>query len=101
MVIEFGDWQLRPLDGRNWELYHRHAASKGKDKGSTKWHRCGKYYSYNTLENALMFAADVELKSATGTLSASEFLEGYRRMLAEFSEALSESLRTSHSPASQ
>ena len=100
MIIEFGDWQLRPMDDRNWELYHRHVTSRGKDRGAAKWHACEKYYQYNTIDNAILYAADADMKRATGTFDPSSFLAEYRRVLAEFAEAVSEALRNPNSPAS-
>lgn len=62
MVIEFGEWRLVPLDGLNWELCHRHAATRGKNAGRVSWHRCGRFYQASTFGDALRFAADCELK---------------------------------------
>ena len=66
--IVFGDWKLFPLDDRNWELCHRHAvadtttARRAGTVGEVKWHRLGRFYSWNTFANALGYAADCELK---------------------------------------
>lgn len=99
MTIEFGDWQLRLHDNLNWELYHRHATKRGSNKGVTKWHPCERFYSYSTIENAIRFAADDDLRRLyRGTFDASEFLTQYRSILTEFSEAVSESLRSLSSP---
>lgn len=62
MIIEFGDWRLVPMDDHNWELCHRHAATRGKNAGQVQWNRMHRYYQYNTLDCALLFAADFELK---------------------------------------
>ena len=67
--IVFGDWKLCPLDDRNWELCHRHAvadtttARRAGTVGEVKWHRLGRFYSWNTFANALGYAADCELKA--------------------------------------
>lgn len=67
--ITFGNWKLFPVDVLNYELCHRHAATdnaRSRDAGTVgevKWHRLGRYYSYNTMEHALWYAADVELKA--------------------------------------
>jgi len=61
VIVEFGDWRLVPVDARNWELCHRHVTSKGKDEGVAKWHRLGRYYSHNTLHEALRYAVSREL----------------------------------------
>lgn len=54
--ITFGRWKLRPMDALNWELC---------EMRDGKWRPCHKYYSWNTFGNALMYAADVELKEGT------------------------------------
>lgn len=61
MTIEFGEWRLVPCDTRNWELCHRHATSRGKNEGEVRWHRLGRYYQHNTLDEALRYAASQEL----------------------------------------
>ena len=63
--IKFGNWMLVPLDDRNWELCHWHVAkATGRNAGGTvpQWNRLGRYYSYNTFDLAVQYAADVELK---------------------------------------
>lgn len=62
MQIEFGRWRLVPVDSLNWELCHLHAVTKGKNAGAEQWNRIGRYYSYNTLPNAVLFAAEQELR---------------------------------------
>lgn len=54
--ITFGRWKLYPLDTLNWELC---------EMRDGKWRPCHRYYSWNTFPNALMFAADCELKDGT------------------------------------
>lgn len=72
--IRFGDWMLTPCDNLNWELCHRHVTSdnaKARGAGSAgevRWHRLGRFYSYNTIHLAVQYAADQELKAkAHGT----------------------------------
>ena len=67
-------WKLLPVDDRNWELCHRHAvgdnvkARAAGTVGQMRWHRCGRYYSYNTVGEAIAYVADVEMKrKATAT----------------------------------
>lgn len=60
--IVFGDWKLFPVDDRNWELCHRHANTRGDNKGAVQWNRLGRFYSYNTFHLAVQYAADCELK---------------------------------------
>ena len=67
--VVFGDWKLIPLDSRNWELCHRHEVPdsertrKAGTAGVVKWHRLGRFYSFNTFHLAVQYAADVELKA--------------------------------------
>ena len=67
--IVFGDWKLIPLDDRNWELCHRHMMSDTEKTrsagtaGTLRWVKLGRYYSYNTFDLAVQYAADVELKA--------------------------------------
>ena len=60
--IAFGDWKLFPVDARNWELCHRHANTRGDNKGVVQWNRLGRFYQSNTFDLALQYAADCELK---------------------------------------
>ena len=73
--IVFGNWKLFPVDSMNWELCHRHATTRGDNKGVVQWNRLGRFYQYNTIPNAIKYAADCELKddctdSAVELLSA-------------------------------
>ena len=61
--IVFGDWKLFPVDARNWELCHRHANTRGDNKGVVQWNRLGRFYQFNTFDLALQYAADCELKA--------------------------------------
>ena len=54
-IILSAGWKLWPLDERNWEL------CKMADDGS--WKPFGRYYSYNTIEEALLYVADNLLKA--------------------------------------
>lgn len=79
MTIEFGRWRLVPVDRLNWEPCHWHAATRGKNEGVEQWNRLGRFYSWNTFGNALMFAADCELKDGTA-----EAARDIRAALAEY-----------------
>ena len=60
------NWKLVPLDERNWELceLREHRDTHGRPKGGERtWHRCGRYYSYNTIEEALLYVADNLMKA--------------------------------------
>lgn len=67
--IVFGDWKLFPVDSMNWELCHRHAvgdthaARKAGTVGVVQWNRLGRFYQYNTIPNAIKYAADCEVKN--------------------------------------
>lgn len=92
--IMFGDWKLFPVDSINWELCHRHVVTRGNDAGTVKWVRLGRFYSWNTFKNALIYAADYELKEGsreTG-IDISGALDKYlvitEKFLADLKEAL-------------
>lgn len=63
------NWKLVPVDQRNWELCElRETASRQKSResgtvGMVKWHRCGRYYSHNTIDCALLYVADNLMKA--------------------------------------
>ena len=95
--IQFGErWKLFPVDDRNWEPCHLHAnADNARSRaagtaGQTRWNRCGRFYSYNTVGEALRYAADVEMKAkcAEEAIAISEALEMLRQTLEDFGEAL-------------
>lgn len=86
--IKFGNWMLVPLDDRNWELCHWHVAkATGRNAGGTKpqWNRLGRYYSYNTFDLAVQYAADVELKAKASeqAMELWDALETYRDIVAD------------------
>ena len=60
--IVFGEWKLFPVDARNWELCHRHANTRGDNRGVVQWNRLGRFYQYGTFPLAIQYAADCELK---------------------------------------
>lgn len=93
-AIRFGDWELRPRDPLNWELFHLRASSHGYGDGSPRWVTTGRYYSWNTFANALGFAADCELKAKASrtAMGLHEAIEEYRgivdRLYADMDGAL-------------
>lgn len=101
MIIEFGDWQLRPVDASNWQLWHHHAMTAGKDKGTAKWAPCGKFYSYSTLDNALLYAADCDIKATDGTANFVEYVELLRETLDGFEKSILRALESSQSRANE
>lgn len=56
------EWKLFPVDERNWELCHLYATTSGKEAGVVKWHRCRRFYSYNTIDQAMLYVLDVLAK---------------------------------------
>ena len=48
------EWKLYPLDDRNWELC--------KLMGDGQWKPYGRFYSYNTIDCALLYVADQLMK---------------------------------------
>ena len=60
------DWKLVPLDARNWELCHRYATKASGARPASDgpvWHRCGRYYSYGTIAEAMLYVADELMKA--------------------------------------
>lgn len=58
-IILCDEWKLWPMDDRNWELC---------ELRDGVWRPCGRYYSYNTVGEAIAYVVDVELKrKATDT----------------------------------
>ena len=97
--IRFGDWMLVPLDECNWELCHWHVAkATGRNKGGTEqqWNRCGRYYSYNTFQNAVLYAADVEMKTRCEgrVVDLHDALKEWKLILDGFVEDFKEALGT-------
>lgn len=90
MIIEFGNWQLRQMDSdaTNWELYHRHVASKGKNAGIAQWSRMGRYYTFSTMDSAVWFAADYDIRAADGTVSFMEYYELLKETVDEFEKSI-------------
>lgn len=88
MVIEFGNWQLRPMDARNWQLWHWRESARGDDKGKMGWHPEGRFYSYSTIDNALLYAADQEIKAMDGTAGFMEYVSLLRETLDGFEKSI-------------
>lgn len=102
MVIEFGNWQLRETDDRNWQLWHKHVpAAVGRHKGGSepKWMRTGRFYSYSTLDNALLYAADCDIKAMDGTVDFPEYVALLRETLDGFEKSILRTLEPRQSRA--
>ena len=69
-VMLADNWKLFPVDDRNWELCQLRvtadtaSARKSGTVGMMRWQRCGRFYSYNTVPNAIMYVADVLVKES-------------------------------------
>jgi hypothetical protein len=64
-ILLADDWKLVPIDSRNWELCQRYVSqARGRHKGGTEptWHHCGRFYSSNTIDCALLYVADNLMK---------------------------------------
>lgn len=95
--ITFGDWKLVPCEGgnaSNWELCHRHATTVGRTAGKVQWNRCGRFYQYNTFENALLYAADAETKEGRKdrALEITKALEDYRAIVGALKADMAEAI---------
>ena len=105
--IVFGEWKLIPLDDRNWELCHRHATGEtartraAGTTGAVKWHRLGRYYSYNTFGNALLYAADCELKDGCDGAAAELYaaLDRYEHIVEALMEDMDAAIERSQTNA--
>ena len=87
-VVLAEKWKLVPLDDRNWELCHMRQATDthGRPRGGAeRWFRCGRFYSYNGVERAMLYVLDELWKAgdADAARQLSVDLAGYRACLAE------------------
>ena len=104
MVIEFGRWRLVPVGGGNFELCHRHVATRGKNAGKVQWNRIGRYYQYNTLGNAMLYAATRELgeDGGTGVIEIRDSLQEFERIVDKLlagAQKCAQELQETHSAA--
>lgn len=80
-------WKLHRLDGLNWELCSR--SGEGEH-----WRPFGRYYSYNTFDNALRFVADRELgdECAREAMDVEKALDRYEAILGDMAERVASAL---------
>lgn len=79
-------FKLFPVDDRNWEL----CELRTQRDGSARWMRCGRFYSYNTVGEAIAYVADILLKRrCVEQAQAAADLMAYHR---ETMEAMTERL---------
>jgi len=95
-ILLANEWKLVPLDDRNWELCHLHVAQpRGGREGGTepRWYRCGRFYQYNTVDEAMLYVADqlVKAKAWAQHMELGSALVEYR--------AIAESIRAAASGA--
>lgn len=91
MIIEFGRWQLRPSDSRNWQLYVRkrpdyrgkHLSLATAGQKADIWASVDRYYQWNTIPNAIVYAASRDLMDKEGTVDALEFAREFEAMIDE------------------
>jgi hypothetical protein len=88
--IVFGDWKLVPIDAHNWELCHKHTPKKSD--GAPKWNHCKKYYDEYTIDSALRYAADQEIKRVCidEALTIQEALDRWEAILKKFIACISD-----------
>ena len=84
MSIRFGRWELRPDNCGNWSLWQLRAS---KD-GVPKWLPCKRYFQWNVIGNAFIYAANEELleKNTTDALTFQDYADELRRLLDGFLE---------------
>ena len=83
--ITFGDWRLIPIESTNWQLARR-SVKVVDGKEMTRWNRVTRYYQYDTLANAFLFAADVEARERFGDeqIDIIEYARWYEGLLDKF-----------------
>lgn len=91
--IVFGRWKLVPVDSLNWELCQWRTAldTHGNPTGNDeRWYRCGRYYSYNTFGNVLLYAVDCEMKDecAEAVMELDAALDRYERIVEGLRDAM-------------
>lgn len=81
MIIEFGRWQLRPIDSRNWALATTEQWTKkasGKGKGTVP--DSAKYYQWPHIGYAIHYAASRDLMDKEGTATPWEAADELTRI---------------------
>lgn len=97
--ITFGDWQLRHMDGQNWQLYHKTATATNKrtiesgTAGKVRWKAMEMYYHSNALDHAVRYAAHEDIGSTGDDMTLREFIDEYERITKETAAIVSEGLK--------
>ena len=88
--ITFGDWKLIPVEPLNWQLARRSVkVVDGKER--TRWNRVMRYYQYNTIADAFLFAADAEARERFGEeqIDITEYARWYEGLLDKYRNDIS------------
>ena len=95
MIIEFGRWQLRPIDQSNWALATTEQWEKKNRKSKTCVRvpdKAARYFQWPNIGYAIHYAATRDLADKEGTATpweaAEEFTNISKTLLAEFCAAL-------------
>ncbi len=97
--ITFGDWQLRHIDSRNWQLYHREETKTTKQTiesgtaGQVRWRALEAYYHDSGLHYAIKYAAHEDIGSTGRDMTPREFIEEYERIGKEMARIVAEGLK--------
>ena len=93
MSICFGRWELRPDRSGNWSLWQLRAAKDGK----SKWQPCERYFQWNTIHNALMYAANEEMmkRNEDEALRFQDYADELRKLIDGYIREVEASLKES------
>ena len=79
MIIEFGRWQLRPIDSRNWGLATTKAWEKAESYKNPKTPNSIRYFRWPNIGYAVHYAASRDLMDKEGTATPWEAAEELTR----------------------
>ena len=85
MIIEFGRWQLRPIDQNNWALatvkqWEGHEASNAKRRRNNKAPSGARYFQWPNIGYAIHYAASRDLMDKEGTATPWEAADELTRI---------------------
>ena len=85
MRIRFGRWELRPDRNGNWALY---VTTRPTDGTEAKLRHAQRYFQWNTIGNAFIYAANEELleKDTTDALTFQDYADELKKILDGFLE---------------
>lgn len=101
MIIEFGNWQLRPAehDQHKWELYHRHRTPTGEGIATDMWSPTGRCYNYSNIDNVILYTADHDICATDGAAGFMECYELLKETVDESEKSILRCLEAILSPA--